>query len=275
MEAGFRLTKRDTLILKAVNDCQALTVEQLQVLFWNSPNPAYTRLRKLVKHGYLVKHYITQITAGPAASPMILTISSQGAAVLAVTFGYSKDDFHFISRQVKNWKTYQPIRAVNDFRVRLMRSCRESDEYDLVEWRNEAVFRARPDHVFVRGKKKPVYPDGFCVVTRGRARSFNFIEVDSGTEGLAQFKGQIEIYQAYVQSGLYEQTFGTRFWRVLVITNSARRMENLRRKVCETGGEENYWFATFDRIQIGGLLSEPIWMKARGKVTYTLIPSQN
>jgi hypothetical protein len=257
--------------LKAVNDCQALTVSQLITLFWNSPNPAYTRLRQLVKHGYLEQHYITQITAAPAASPSVYTISKQGGVVLAQRFGYTEDELNPISRQIKNWQSYQPIKATNDIRTALMRACWENQEYELASWRNEALFRMSPDMVYINGKPTPVYPDGFCIVTKGDATTYNFVEADSGTEGLTQVASQIRIYLEYTKSGLYEQVFGTKFWRVLFVTHSPRRLENIRNKVVELGGGANFWFTTFDKIGVEQILHQPIWLKTRGQNTYTFI----
>lgn len=256
--------------MRAINDCQALTIQQLMTLFWNSPNPAYTRLRQLVKYGYLEKCYITQIRAAPAASPMVLTLTRQGAAVLAETFGYDTEDFNFASRQIENWKTFQPIRATNDIRVALMRACWEDEHFTLVEWRNEARFRSKPRHVYIEGKKKPVYPDGYCLVRQGRRMTYNFVEADNGTEGLKQFMGQMAVYQAYVDAGLYQEDFGTRFWRVLVVTTGDKRLENLRRKVIQVGGGgRNYLFTTYDRISPQTILSAPIWRMTRGDEMYT------
>lgn len=266
---GFRLSQRDPHILRAVNDCQALTVSQLITLFWNSPNPAYTRLRQLVQAGYLEKHFITQIRAAPAASPMVFTISKQGAAVLTEHFGYGREDFHFVSRQVKNWQSLQLLQATNDIRVALTRACWEDPAYELVEWRNELRFRSNPDFVYLEHKKVPVYPDGFCIVRRENARTLNFVEADSGSEGLPQVLQQLRIYMAYTQSGLYEQSFGTKFWRVLLVTNSLKRRDNIRKRLAALGGGANFWFTTFDELTVNSVLRQPIWVKTAGTERYS------
>lgn len=259
------MTQRDPDIIKAVNDCQALTVPQLITLFWNSPNPAYTTLRRLIKLGLLEKEPMTIVGKPPASSSHVYTITKPGAALLADWFGYTSEDLHFASRQTRSWSSYRSLKMANDVRVALTRACWDSEDYELVNWQNEAAFRADPDYVYIRNKRTPVYPDGYCVISGNGIRTYNFIESDGGTEGLQQVTRQMRIYLEYVASGLYEQRFGTAFWRVILVTNSIRRMNNIRKRVAEIGGGVNFLFSTFDDISPESVLADPIWYGIRGE----------
>lgn len=270
------MTRRDREILKAVNDCQALQVEQVQTLFFGSPSPTYGRLKKLADAGYLERHYISQVAVAPAASPLVFTLSRLGATVLAASYSYTHEDFQFASAQVLNWKSLQHLLAVNRVRVALTRACQVLPGFGLVEWRSERHFRARPDYISLGARgaastKKPVLPDGYCLIRTPLGSAHCFVEVDRGTEGLSQFSGQIAIYQAYMTSGGYQARFQTTSLRILVVTTSPRRLENLRRATARAGGQARYWFTTFDRLEPQSILTQAIWQKTKGEGYHPLV----
>lgn len=260
---GFRLTQNDPPILKMVNDCQALTIQQLITWRWNSPNPAYTRLRQLVENGYLKEEFITMVATTPLAATKVLTITSLGAAVLAQTYGYDEKDIYYASPQIKNWKTLQTLLATNDFRVALMRACQNHPDFQVIEWRNEAVFRAKPIYVHTKvgEKRKPLFPDGFFILQHKNSRSLNFLEADNGTEAYGQFRGQLEIYQAYIASGLHEEIFGAKSLNVLIVTTTASRKERLMQLTAQVGGGLRYRFTTYDLATPQQVLTAPVWQR--------------
>jgi hypothetical protein len=260
---GFRLTTNDAAILKVINDCQTLTMQQLITWRWNSPNPAYTRIRQLVDAGYLQQHFITQVAASPIAATRIFTVTQLGAAVLMNTFDYDQGQISYFSPQMNNWKTLQTIIATNNFRVALLRAIAENPEYELVEWRNEAVFRAHPIHVHAKEKtatkRKPLYPDGFFIVQHGTTRSYNFLEADNGTETYDQFRKQLEIYQAYIESGLHQEIFGVKSLNILIVTTTENRCKQLQKLTAQVGGSRRYKFTTYALATPTQVLTAPIW----------------
>jgi hypothetical protein len=272
---GFRLTQNDLPLLKVVNDCQALTIRQLMTWRWNSANPAYTRIRQLVAAGYLEQHFVTMEAAAPIAATKVLTISQLGAAVLARTYGYDETNFSFASPQITNWKTLQTLLATNDFRVALLRACHDQPEYEIVEWRNEAVFRANPIYVSVKGKekRKPLFPDGFFILQHANRRSYNFVECDNGTETYAQVRGQLEIYQAYIASGQHQEVFGVKSLNILVVTTTASRLEKLRALTAQVGGGQRYRFTTYEDATPQAILTTPVWQKLDSQELYSLLPN--
>lgn len=262
---GFRLTPRDLPLLKVVNDCQALTIRQLITWRWNSANPAYTRVRQLIEQGYLEQHFITMVAVAPIAATKVLTITPLGAAALAQAYGYDEHSFFFASPQIRNWKTLQTLLATNDFRVALLRACQDQSEYALVEWRNEAVFRAKPLYVTVKEKssqkRKPVFPDGFFILEHANRRSYNFVEADNGTESYAQFRSQLEVYQAYIASGLHQEVFGVKSLNILIVTTTPHRLDKLRQLTAQVGGSQRYRFTLYAQATPQAILTAPIWQR--------------
>lgn len=261
--AAFRLTQNDLPLLKVINDCQALTIRQLITWRWNSANPAYTRIRQLLEQGYLEQHFVTMVAAAPIAATKVLTISPLGAAVLAHAYGYDESDFAFISPQIQNWKTLQTVLATNDFRVALLRACHDQPAYELVEWRNERVFRAKPILVPVKDKekRKPLFPDGFFILQHDNRRSYYFVEADNGTETYAQFRSQLEIYQSYMASGLHQEHFGVKSLNILIVTTTPQRAEKLKQLTAQVGGGQRYRFSTYQQATPQTILTAPIWQR--------------
>lgn len=262
----FRLTNRDCRILKAINDCVVLRTEQVQILEFNSSSPAYERLEKLYHYEYLNRHFITQVAAAPAASKIVYSITPLAASVLAATFGYTATEINYPGRAVSNWKTLQPILAVNDFRVHLMRAAKEHEGFKLEGWIPEKEFRARPDFVYTKDsknktKKSPLYPDGYAILKTPLGEVRFFVEVDSGTEGLEQFRSQIKIHQEYMLSGQYKERFKTDILRIVIVTNSDKRLRDLRKAIAQVGGGARYWLTTTSRATWTDLFHSPIWYK--------------
>lgn len=262
---GFRLTKRDLPLLKVINDCQALTIRQLITWRWNSANPAYTRVRQLVEQGYLEQHFIPMVSAAPMAAMKVLTITPLGAAVLAQAYGYDEHQLFFASPQIKNWKTLQTLLATNDVRVALLRACQEQPDYQLVEWRNETQFRSKPLYVMVKEKqgerRKPLFPDGFFILEHAQRRSYFFLEADNGTESYAQVRSQLEVYQAYIASGLHQEVFGVKSLNILLVTTTPHRVEKLRQLTAQVGGGQRYRFTLYAQATPQAILTAPIWLR--------------
>ncbi len=262
----FRLTDRDCRIIKAVNDCVVLRTDQIQTLEFNSASPAYERLEKLYHYEYLDRNFITQVAAAPAASKIVYSITPLSASVLAATFGYTVTEINYPGRAISNWKTLQPILAVNDFRVHLMRAVRELAGFKLTRWIPEKDFRAHPDFVYIKDpkgktKKSPLYPDGYVILKTPLGEVRFFVEIDSGTEGLEQFRSQIKIHQEYMLSGQYQERFKTDILRVVIVTNSDKRLQDLRKAIVQVGGGARYWLTTASRATWEALFSAPIWYK--------------
>jgi hypothetical protein len=205
------------------------------------------------------------VAAAPIAATKVLTISPLGAAALAQAYGYDEHDFYFASPQIRNWKTLQTLLATNDFRVALLRACHDHPEYELVEWRNEAVFRGKPIHVALKDKsgqkRKALFPDGFFILQHANRRSYHFLEADNGTETYAQFRSQLEVYQAYIASGLHQELFGVKSLNILIVTTTPHRQEKLQLLTAQVGGGQRYRFTCYTHATPQAILTAPIWQR--------------
>jgi hypothetical protein len=269
------LTDRDCDVIRMVNDCRALTTDQIGALFFGSRSTAQYRLARLFQHEFLERHFLSVVSDGPSKSPAIYTIGKRGAQILIRRFGYDRRQLRLPKRGTVGWHLLEHLLTVNDVRVAVTLAARQQG-YTLETWLDETTFRANPDYVTLTGKrakgqKKPVFPDGyFCLQTpHGKARFF--VEVDRGTELLSKFAPQIAVYEAYVDSGQYQARFQAKSLRVLILTISERRLRNLQRVTEKMGGDQKYWFTTLEHVQAETIFTDPIWQRLGNPTPLPLI----
>ena len=86
---------------------------------------------------------------------------------------------------------------------------------------------------------------------------------------LKRFQNKAKSYLEYAQLGYYRERFGVKYFRVLVISLTETRQDNLKRAV-ERITDKVFWFATLDRITAETEFS-PIWKRAGQEGWFRLI----
>jgi hypothetical protein len=215
------------------------------------------------------------MSAAPTAVPAIYSLGKRGAQVLVERFDFDRSEIKLPKRAHLGWHTVEHTLKINDVRIAVLLAVRHHG-WQLVEWRDEGVFRADPDYVILTDGKgrttdKPVLPDGYFCLQTPRGTSRFFLEVDRGTEQLSKFTPQIAVYEAYTRSGQYQARFGAKSLRILVITTSPKRLVSLKRAVEAEGGNRKYWFTTFAELTEDTILTAPIWVTLEDKEKRSLI----
>jgi hypothetical protein len=111
------------------------------------------------------------------------------------------------------------------------------------------------------GPRESLIPDGYAEISAPTKTVATFVEFDLGHESLSVWKAKMHRYYRYAVSGDFELVFNQPQFRVLVVTNSERRLENLR-KTAFAVTDKIFWFTTVDSIQKQGLWS-PIWLRPK------------
>ncbi|MBI3411846.1 MAG: replication-relaxation family protein [Planctomycetes bacterium] len=93
----------------------------------------------------------------------------------------------------------------------------------------------------------PLIPDGYFEV--GSQQGFRpvFVEVDLGTEAVPVLARKASLYLQLATSGEFSQLFGRSQFRVLLITTSDRRLQNIRGAVAKLT-DKIFWFGTLDAV---------------------------
>lgn len=96
----------------------------------------------------------------------------------------------------------------------------------------------------------PLIPDGYFEIGSQQGFRPTFVEVDLGTEATPVLGRKASLYIQLATSGEFSQIFGRSQFRVLVITTSERRLENLRSPIGKLT-DKIFWFASLDVLSPG------------------------
>lgn len=257
-KAGLRLEERDEELLCDLFTHRAMSREQLQALYFPSVVRANARLRLLFDHRFVARYY-------PPASPFgTQAVYSLGRAALPIVARRLELDLPEVARRARVSQTPTFIEhtlAVVDIYLAFRQAVEEEghEDVEIERWLGE--FDCRHDWDIRaeggRWRKEAFKPDGFVRLMAGGAYHDFFIEADLGHTSSRQFLGKLQTHQRYLESGLFEDTFGGDSFRTLVVTTGGRRLRNLRALV-EEQRSDLFWFATFASLKRDGALGA-IW----------------
>ena len=243
---GMVLTDRDVAIVRSVASCIALTGEQLRRHHrFGSVGRANATLLRLVRHGYLARRF--QPTLAGTRRPVYLA-GHRGMQLL----GEGRR-----ARKGASDLFLHHLLLVND--VRLAFHDERSPGYRFERWLSEAQLREM--------RFTPL-PDGFVEYSVDGATYSAFIEVDRSTEGLRRFDEKVRSYLDLAFSGNYERLFRKRFFRTLVVTRDASRMDSLRASI-GSRTDKIFWLAPApELLEKGPMLAE--WARPRSTRRHSL-----
>lgn len=93
--------------------------------------------------------------------------------------------------------------------------------------------------------------------------------------GNKAWKKKIQAYIAFRNTGRSEQYYGTRNFRLLTVTTTLKRLENLKRTTEKAGGNHFFWFTTQPQLNIWEpeTIVESIWHIAQQDGVQPLFPT--
>ena len=239
------LTVRDTELLLSLYKYRLLSVAQVERLFFPSTQTARRRIRILAADGYV------STFRAPGVPDRIAHLAPRGLAVVAVSMGASAADLGSARTQPKDHYFLRHALAATDFRIAVALACSRHPDVSLrgflddrvVEKTERGLLRRylRDVTADIRAPEVKVghTPDGVFALAHCDSTALFFVEVDRGTESVANhehgFAKTLRFYLNYLVGGgytRYEQEFGVMSpfstVRVLVLTSSRRRLENIR-----------------------------------------------
>lgn len=231
------LTPRDLDILKAVQSFRLLTSEHIQLLAQGSDQGILRRLQKLFHAGYLDRLRPNHVPGGGCAK-MIYAISNRGVQNLqkaGLIQRLTKTDWNAQNRSLHDLSIRHTL-LISHIRSVLTASCTPPSGLELLFWREgrelqDTIEVALPDSY----ARIPVAPDGFFGLRDAQGRSHFFVEADRGTMTVKRFTRKLLAYTAYFREKRHTAKFGIRFFRVLTVTSSAARCQNLRAAAAAQG----------------------------------------
>jgi hypothetical protein len=146
-------------------------------------------------------------------------------------------------------------------------ACRGAPNINLEMWVPESDFWSYPDKIEYRYNDRKlnrnVIPDGFFILATPNHYFRYLLEIDRSTEDNPRFlREKILPGKAYIKSNIYNERFGNRSGRWLVVTTSERRMRNMKNQAKRAEAKGLFYFTTYDQIKVKSLLFSPIWYRA-------------
>jgi hypothetical protein len=257
-----RITERDTKILEAVHAYDGmLGFSQLRRIFFSGESQAKHRLKLLYQHKYLNRPNKEQRRRVPE---MIYWLEKGGAEIVASLNGTPLQEFSW--RKRPRWFQVEHDLAVNDFRLDMEQACREDADITLETWIPESEFWSDPDKVeyTYRDKKhkRNIRPDGYFLLTTPEHNIRYLLEIDRSTEDNPRFyREKILPGLAYIKTQAYQERFGHRSGRWLVVTTGERRLKNMLKQAKRAKAKGLFYFTTYDHLSSQTVLHEPIWQR--------------
>jgi Replication-relaxation len=103
-------------------------------------------------------------------------------------------------------------------------------------------------------------PDGYAEFHSTTGVTAAFLEIDLGTESLAVWREKTRQYLQLALTGTFHRVFGRDRFRVLVIVNSERRLESIRKAIALVT-DKIFRFATLDNARkkfLGSIWTKPL-----------------
>ncbi|HUR44747.1 MAG TPA: replication-relaxation family protein [Candidatus Saccharimonadales bacterium] len=277
--SGFLLTSGDIDIFKLLYKFRFLRREHLSVLTGRSLKKMHGRLFKLVNAGYLTTIRLPQ-------QKHIYGLAKRAQSVLVEQ---GSDNPELLSERVRIHELKELFlkheMMIVDFHVILSLATRGSP-FRLVDWREgtelfDSVFFT--DHSGLT--RLAVRPDAFFILEdsrrpEGQNRTPVFLEADRSSANHTRFKDKIRGYWHYLAQGLHTIKYGIEHFRVLTMTVSDARAQNLSTLASSTlpaQARKYFFFAAQSNVSLSDptpILGE-IYFSARSAETHerhSLIP---
>jgi|GEM_PF-1496845 len=275
-----RLTQRDIQVIEVVYAYRVLSQAQIHALLFGDRHPSVSqdRLRKLFDNGYLQRRTIPT-TGGQATSPVLYLLDKLGNQVLLKSGRYDEVRWQADHNKI-GYEHLEHLMAINRVRIAVTLGCQRDHELQLERWLDDTTLKADYDRVEIPSLSNAValIPDGFFELGTFSGKSRYFLEMDRGTMTHKRFRHKIEAYHTYrTEKVALKERFGTSSFRLLTVTESETRTENLlsltksvEAKLFESYDEKNsvhkthtFWFATLSDLTATSFFREPIWMTAK------------
>jgi hypothetical protein len=104
-------------------------------------------------------------------------------------------------------------------------------------------------------------PDGLVELRIASGIVSSFLEIDLGHESLSIWQRKAQNYLQLALSGDFRKQFGQPSFRVLVLVNSERRLQSIRKSLAAVT-EKIFWLATLESANSN--FFTPIWLRPVG-----------
>jgi hypothetical protein len=240
---GMVIQRRDEHLLRELASMRVIDREQAKLVAgFGSTTRANTRLLALYREGLLRRFFQGTAAGGKKA---LYGLSSKGARLIDAPHAklrYGNDELlatnFFVAHQLRVNSIYCAVRYLPI----------PVSGVTFARW-----------VTFSLPVASRLTPDGYFEITSPQGVVGSFLEVDLGHEGSTVWKAKVESYLRYAASGDFAKQFGQSRYRVLVVTNTQKRMQVLR-SLIRRFSDKVFWLASLELIDRDGFWSAS-WLR--------------
>jgi len=234
--SNYQLMPRDLALLKVIALLRVIDREQAKAIGnFNSATRLNYRLAALRALGLLKQFFVG---LGPGTRKAVFCLTKKGAQIA----GVSHQRTRFASEATVGFDPFLIHRiAVGDVYVAVTHKALP-EGVRATAWRFFETPLTTNTHLI---------PDGYFELHNGEAVRGMFLEMDMGTETARVWKKKVAEYLSFAISGRFQERFGVPQFRVLVITTSAKRLQNLA-KVISGITPKLFWLTTLEGFKTSG-----------------------
>lgn len=214
------ITSADEVILKAIGTLHYLTAEQVTQLLYSKTSLTYARerLKRLADAEYLQRTYATKaVPVGRAKT--VYRLGSRGIRYLRAAGMPIEERYRPSDHRTHGELFLAHTLAINDVLIAAYLLDAHCSQVRLAGLRHDLDLRRSGQRVEIarndRTDRITVVPDAWIDLRifdgDTSRRSPLWIEVDRGTEPVRDFKQKLRAAVTYIESGIYQRVFGTRF----------------------------------------------------------------
>lgn len=251
--AGFVIQERDRHLLSELGIMRIVDRDSAKIVAgFGSTRRANARLLQLTRAGLLRRFFIGSVAHGRKA---IYTLAPKGTELVAAKLGG-------ISRPSGRLVVGDTFVEHQSYINQIYLAVKYRPTENGITFRRWHAFRQSiSDNI-------KLTPDGYFEIAATNSLRCMFLEVDLGTEALSVWQQKAAYYLQLALSGEFQRRFHQPQFRVLVVANSDRRLQNIRATVCKST-DKIFWFSTFELINRDGLLGS-VWLRPSGDQRHSL-----
>lgn len=228
--------------------------------------------KKLFDAGYIDRFPLPSSSSTMRNMPLVSTLTKKGAELIANNRNISITNLCVPSASdLPKALYFEHLMMINDVRVIIELAC-EQQSYDL-RWLDERTIRKNKLYGEVilqlgqeKGEKTATIPDGFFCIKANEGWFSFFLEIDRGTEKIMVIQKKAQVYLEYEKTSHYAQTYGattqsgtTASLFALLITNSAKRRDNVAASLGKIFPSQPFLCAAYPELTPESVLNQPIW----------------
>lgn len=264
-------TENTERVMTVIHDYEGV-MSHAQIVRLCFPGCASTWPFERMQHYFdhrLVQKYDAYNVNGQQLGKIVYTLDKKGAAIAARKKRIDWANFKW--RRNPRWLTLVHDLAINDFRLDVREACQANPRFSVKRWISEyELSQTSP--------KIPGRLDSFFILQREvgtQAKQVEqltlHLEIDTGNHSLNRFvKRKVKPILRYFGSDKYFSQFGIRDGVCLIVTNSEKRLHNLKQTIEENRGEGLFYLTTSAAVSRQTVLTEPIWFLAGSDYAFSL-----